>query len=30
MASWIDPAVLPPLDRLTRDVARRLRELGLD
>jgi hypothetical protein len=30
MASWIDPALLPPLDDLTRNVARRLRELRLD
>jgi predicted nucleotidyltransferase component of viral defense system len=30
MASWIDPAILPPLDDLIRNVARRLRELGLD
>jgi len=30
MASWIDPALLPPFDALARDIARRLRELRLD
>jgi len=30
MASWIDPALLPPFDALVRDIARRLGELRLD
>jgi hypothetical protein len=30
MATWVNPAVLPPFDDLVQDVTRRLRELMLD